>query len=166
MKGNKMRVNSVKTIQTASHGISFGVGPSNLAAAKRAEAKNHTPFHVLGDFAERDYPDQVRAERAKAGLDNLPAGIKAKREWYYWEIETRMCKPLPRRIVRKIMETAGEEVQAHSFLSGKRLESSVYRLHVSTEEGLQFLSKTLVEYSKSSRIIRFFDTLGVIVRNL
>jgi hypothetical protein len=149
-----------------------GLNPSCCIAAENAEENEHTPFPTLGDSAEKNYPDAVKAERHAVGLDKLSADVDSGRRWYYWSIDTK--KPLPVKIARKLNDVAGSEVRAFGFAGGmdnnmikswSKEARGVDSWHVDTKEGLQLLTDTLKDFYAKKRGKRA-DIINACFQNL
>jgi hypothetical protein len=129
-----------------------GLNPSCSIAANVAAEKKQTPFPVLGDSAERDYPDIVKKERMAAGLDSVPE-VKANRAWYYWMVSTPENKPLPLKLAKQLNSESGDTIRAFGYAGGLKgkdflswAKKGVTNWHVDTQEGLEKLVKVLQQF--------------------
>ncbi len=119
-----------------------GLMPSNLIAEETAKENGRTPFPDLGDYAERDYPDQVAQEKEEAGLEQLPYFIDIRRIWSSWVISIKNGKALPEKETIEFNRKYGKEVRAFGYMDGmdeaglkRQIEATLYQNKAVKENG-------------------------------
>lgn len=150
------RVN--RSVGVVSRPIAFGNG----------QAATYIPFPDLGSLDEETRLSIATQERLEAGLDKLPADIRAQRLDFAWSVFTPDISPMDIAVGRKLNELAGDEIGAYGakkadFEEMIRGFDVVRQFEVRSQRGLNLLSTVLQDIYVNKLSLQ--EVLGNLAKN-